>query len=93
MRKSKKDSSISVRFKPHFRRIAQGESDHCACVTGSDVTGSDITGNMFCACPAFSPALFLTIVVVQSVPLRMTDMATGCDVTGSDRLTSPEETS
>jgi len=43
---------------------------------------------------------FLTIVVVQNVPLRMTgsSMATGCDVTESDRrsrdrLTSPEVTS
>ena len=26
------------------------------------------------------PRFFLTIVVVQNVPLRMTNMATGCDV-------------
>jgi hypothetical protein len=35
--------------------------------------------------PGFFPALFfLTIVVVQNVPLSMTYMATGCDVTESD---------
>ena len=33
-----------------------------------------------------SPAFFFTIVVVQNVPLLMTEssMATGCDVTESD---------
>ena len=37
---------------------------------------------MFCVFPGF----FLTIVVVQNVPLRMTvsSMATGCDVSESD---------
>ena len=41
-------------------------------------------------CPAHArkciPAFFLTIVVVQNVPLLMTEssMATGCDVTESD---------
>ena len=29
------------------------------------------------------PRFFLTIVVVQNVPLRMTDMAIGCDMTVS----------
>jgi hypothetical protein len=51
------------------------------------VTGSDlITGSMFCACPEVHPRLFFTIVVVQNVPLLMTEssMATGCDVTESD---------
>jgi hypothetical protein len=46
-------------------------------VTRSDVSnGSDLmrTGNRF-------SRFFLTIVVVQNVPLRMTDMATGNDVT------------
>ena len=51
-------------------------------MTGSDV----ITGSMFCACPEVHPRLFFTIVVVQNVPLLMTEssMATGCDVTESD---------
>ena len=52
-------------------------------MTGSDV----ITGSMFCACPeVHSCAFFLTIVVVQNVPLLMTQgsMATGCDVTEND---------
>ena len=40
--------------------------------------------------PGFLQCFFLTIVVVQNVPLRMTDMATGCAVTESDWLTSPE---
>jgi hypothetical protein len=57
-------------------------------VTRSHVTGSDvITGSMFCACPeVHSRAFFLTIVVVQNVPLLMTgsSMANGCDVTKSD---------
>ena len=52
------------------------------------MTGSDaITGSMFCACPEVNPRLFfLTIVVVQNVPLLMTEssMATGCDVAESD---------
>ena len=46
-----------------------------------------ITGSMFCECPeVHSRAFFLTIVVVQNVPLLMTEssMATGCDVTESD---------
>ena len=51
-------------------------------MTGSVV----ITGSMFCACPEVHPRLFFTIVVVQNVPLLMTEssMATGCDVTESD---------
>ena len=51
-------------------------------MTGSDV----ITGSMFCACPEVLHSFFLTIVVVQNVPLLMTEssMATGCDVTESD---------
>ena len=42
---------------------------------------------MFCACPELHPrAFFLTIVVVQNVPLLMNEssMASGCDVTESD---------
>ena len=36
--------------------------------TGNHLTGSDaITGSVFCACPAFCGAFFLTIVVVQNV--------------------------
>ena len=52
-------------------------------MTGSDV----IAESMFCACPEVHPrAFFLTIVVVQNVPLLMTEssMATGCDMTESD---------
>ena len=57
-------------------------------MTGSDV----IIGSIFCACPeVHSRAFYLTIVVVQNVPLLMTgsSMATGCDasecdLTGSD---------
>ena len=49
-------------------------------LTGSAVTGGDVsnmTGSMFSPCPeGLSRAFFLTIVV-QNVPLRMTDMATG----------------
>jgi hypothetical protein len=52
------------------------------------VTGSDVfTGSMLCACPeVHPPPFFFTIVVVQNVPLLMTEssMATGCDVTESD---------
>ena len=42
---------------------------------------------MLCACPEVHyHAFFLTIEVVQNVPLRMTgsSMATGCDLTGGD---------
>ena len=88
-------SSISVRFKSYFGGVKE-ESRHCACVTGSDVirpemTGSDVsqvTGSMSCTCPEVRVFLrfFLTIVVVQNVPLRMTgnSMTPGCDVTRSD---------
>ena len=63
-------------------------------VTGSDVTGSQVTGkdvarndvshvtrSMFYACATVT-MFFLTIVVVQNVPLRMTgsSMAIECDV-------------
>ena len=50
-------------------------------LTGSDV--SHVPGSMFFAYPEMIvfPRFFLTIVVVQNVPLRMTDMATVCDVT------------
>ena len=47
-------------------------------VTKGDVTGSDVTKLEVRVFPRF----FLTIVVVQNVPLRMTDMATGYEVTG-----------
>ena len=45
--------------------------------------GNDRTGSMPCAIPAFSSAFFLAIVVGQNIRLRMTDKATGCDVTES----------
>ena len=56
-------------------------------VTSSEVTGNHVTGtgshvtriDRVRMCNRFPP-FFLTIVVVQNVPLRMTDMATGCDV-------------
>jgi hypothetical protein len=56
-------------------------------LTGNDVIRSHVTGSMFCAFPeVHSRASFLTIVVVQNVPLLMTgsSMANGCDVTESD---------
>ena len=52
-------------------------------MTGSDV----ITGSIFCASPeVYPPTFFLNTVVVQNVPLLMTEssMAIGCDVTESD---------
>ena len=52
-------------------------------MTGSEV----IVGSMCRACPeVHSRAFYLTIVVVQNVPLLMTvsSMANGCDVTKSD---------
>jgi hypothetical protein len=67
------------------------ESDHCACVTGSDrrdVVGPEVTSvtEVRSAHARIIPRFFLTIVVVQNVPLRMTgsSMTTGCDVTGSE---------
>ena len=45
--------------------------------------GSNMTGTRFCTCPGSAfQCFFLTIVVVQNVPLRMTGsiMATECDV-------------
>ena len=39
-------------------------------MTGSDVIRPEVS---------VFPRFFLTIVVVQNVPLRMTDMATGCE--------------
>jgi hypothetical protein len=44
-------------------------------VTGNDVTERGLDRNR----KSPRARLFLTIVVVQNVPLRMTDMATGCD--------------
>jgi hypothetical protein len=42
-------------------------------LTGNDVIRSHVTGSMFCAFPeVHSRASFLTIVVVQNVPLLMT---------------------
>ena len=173
IRKSKKDSSISVRFKSHFRRIVQGNraivhawpevtspevtapeicaaharlfpalfsyySSSTKCTIAHDrhgywmwrdrkwsvdVTRSDVIkpevgipalfsrvfgyfrGFWLCCVvllgcflsrppkwphrkyvlrnPGFFPRFFLTIVVGQNIRLRMTDMATGCDVTES----------
>ena len=66
-------------------------------LTGNDVTRSHltgsyvITGSIFCVCQeVHSCAFFLTIIVVQNVPLRMTgsSMVTGCDVTESDVMGS-----
>ena len=58
-------------------------------VTGNDVTENYVTGNGVRYVTGSDhvrmrnrfPRIFLTIVVVQNVPLRMTDIATGCDVT------------
>jgi hypothetical protein len=57
--------------------------------TGSDVTERHVTGNDVRYMTGSDhvrmrnrfPRIFLTIVVVQNVPLRMTDITTGCDVT------------
>ena len=81
--------NIKVVYRDRSRHSSgeQRGAGHYVCVTGSDV----ITGSMFCACPEVHPRLFLfTIVVVQNVPLLMTEssMATGCDVTGSDVIRS-----
>ena len=59
-----------------------------AAPTGNDVTGNDVTGtgshitgsDRVRMCNRF-PRFFLTVVVVQNVPLRMIDTATGCDAT------------
>jgi hypothetical protein len=39
----------------------------------------EVNGSMFCACPAFSRAFFLTRVVVQNISLHMTNRATARD--------------
>ena len=71
-------------------------------VTGSGLTGSDVshvtkreplTGSMFCACATVSCAtvsriFFLTLVVVQNVPLCMTGSTRA---TGSDRRSRDSE--
>ena len=49
-------------------------------VTGNDVTGNHVTGGDRVRMRNRFPRFFLTIVVAHNVPLRMTDMATGCDV-------------
>ena len=75
---NKPDSSISARTKPHFGRseeeLPEVTSPEVA-LTGTGSHGSDRVRmrNRF-------PRFFLTIVVVQNVSLRMTDIATGSDV-------------
>ena len=59
-------SSISARFKSYFREIGP-----------LPMTGSDVT--KVCSAHVRIFRTF-TIVIVQNVLLRMTDMATGCDV-------------
>ena len=56
-----------------------------ATLTGNDVTESHVTGSDHMCMRNQFPHFFLTIVVVQNVPLRMTgsSLATGCDVTKS----------
>ena len=49
-------------------------------VTRNDVTGNHVTGGDRVRMRNRFPRFFLTIVVAHNVPLRMTDMATGCDV-------------
>ena len=54
-----------------------------AAMTRNDMTGTGshvIESDRVRMCNRFQ-RFFLTIVVVQNVPLRLTDMATGCDVT------------
>ena len=43
------------------------------------LTGSDVSHGSVLRTRQGFPRFFLTIVVVQNVPLRMTDMATGSD--------------
>ena len=57
-------------------------------LTGSHVTGTGLNGSDRVRMRNRFPRFFLTIVVVQNVPLRMTDMATGCDV--SKRHVTPK---
>jgi hypothetical protein len=84
-------SSISAQPKSHLRRceeVLPEVTSPEAYLTGNDVTGSHMTAtgshvtgsDRVCMRNRF-PRFFLTIVVVQNVPLCMTDMATGCDVT------------
>jgi hypothetical protein len=56
-----------------------------------EMTSHEVTWPEATSCSAYSRAFFLTIVVVQNVPLRMTvsSMATGCDVSESDESSSP----
>ena len=79
-------SSISGRFKPYFGGIGPLR------MTGSDgrdrkwrdrktaLIGSDVTEECSAHARNFPAFFFLTIVVVQNVPLCMTDMVTGSDV-------------
>jgi hypothetical protein len=81
-------NSTSARFKSHFggSGIRPLRMRDRKWRTWCRRTGSDVGhGSTFCTCPNF-PAFFLSIVVVQNVPLRMTgsSMTTGCDVTGSE---------
>ena len=52
-------------------------------ITGSDHDRNDVTGSDHMRMCNRFPRFFLIIVVVQNVSLRMTDMATGSDVTKS----------
>jgi hypothetical protein len=94
--------NIKVVYRDSSRHSSGGKqrgAGHYACVTGSDITGSgpdrnEVTWPEVTSLPELCsvhvrkciPAFFFTIVVVQNVPLPMTEssMATGCDVTESD---------
>jgi hypothetical protein len=86
-------SSISVRTKSYLRRWSEVELPEVTspepAMTGNDVIGSHMTGSGIHTTGSDRmhmrnrfPRFFLTIVVVQNVPLRMTggSMVTGCDV-------------
>jgi hypothetical protein len=87
--------SISVRFKSYFRGSYRKRPWPCltspeAALTVTDVTGSGHDrkwrhGSDHVRMRNRFPRFFLTIVV-QNVPLRMTDMATGSDVTWPRRV-------
>ena len=75
----------------HLRRSEEEELSEVTSleITGNDITGSHITGNdrtcdrkCILRMRNWFLRFFLTIVVVQNVPLRMTgsNIATGCDV-------------
>ena len=81
-------SRTDVVANSHLRRSEEEELPEVTSleITGSHITGNDRTGDRKCLLRMHNRFMrfFLTIVVVQHVPLRMTgsNMATGCDPEG-----------